>query len=210
MGKIRNVDFNKQISERVDRFLRKEMDEEESVIFLEELKTNPELEEYYLRQFNLMRGIKLTNIMEVMKTEEKIIQRKHLVVDFVSRYKYVAALAAMLICGVFIWDGSVTRNVGEEMYSSVVYRGGDAIDQLVADGNYKEAIDMVDEELKQEISFVDATAADAYNQKMNDLKYRKALIYLRMGKKHAAKTILKELRKLGDNRSNEVLKKLLW
>ena len=42
---------------------------------------------------------------------------------------------------------------------------------------------------------------------MNDLKYRKALIYLKMGKKRAAKTILKDL---NDDRSKDVLKKLLW
>ena len=42
---------------------------------------------------------------------------------------------------------------------------------------------------------------------MNDLKFQKAIIYLRMGKKSKAKAILKEI---NDERSREVLDKLLW
>ena len=71
MEEFENTTFNKEIAERVDRFLRKEMTEEESITFIEEVKSNPELKEYYQRQFNLMRGINFEQMGELMKTKEK-------------------------------------------------------------------------------------------------------------------------------------------
>ena len=213
-----NKAFNEEMSERVDRFLSKEMDDAESKAFMNEVKANPELKEYYIRQFNLMRGIKFNKMMGEMKAAEIELAKKEsgpviIKVDFVSRYKYVlrtVAVAAMLVAGVFIWDGSVTRNVGEQMYTTVkgIVRGGDKIDEMVEHGNYKDAISLIDEELVQEYELgEDPIAIAAYTQSMNDLKYRKAIIYLKMGKKHKAKTILKEL---DDDRSRDVLDKLLW
>lgn len=234
MDEIKNIPFNEEMSERVDRFIRKEMSESESKAFIEEVKTNPELKEYYQRQFNLMRGIQFQQLKELMREKEaeltnvstpwwkKIVggsgspvwgpahadQAGGTVVLKKFRYAYaVTAIAAAMVCGVFVWDNSVTRHVGTEELS-VVWKGGDPIDERIEAGEYQKAIELIDEELGKTYELGDdPNAIAAYTQAMNDLKYRKALVYLKMGKKRAAKSILKEL---NDTRSNEVLDKLLW
>lgn len=211
MEEFENIQFDAEISERVDRFLRKEMSKKESDAFISEIKINPELKECYQRQFNLMRGIKFQQMTELMKSKEKKLSR---VIQepkpLVYRYRYAlsaCAVAAAMICGVFVWDGTVTKNVGEQMYATVM-RGGDSIDTLVMVGKYEDAISQIDEELNKTYDLDDDPQVIAsYNKSMNDLKYRKALICLRMGKKRDAKIILKEL---GDPRSKDVLDKLLW
>ena len=112
-----------------------------------------------------------------------------------------------MLCGVFIWDGSVTRGVGDRMYSQVIRGGEDSIDKLVKEEKYAEALEAIDKELSVETQYVDSAAAAAHEQEMNALKYRKALIYLKMGKKHQAKKILKKLK---DPQSQKVLDELLW
>ena len=209
------ITFNDEMSERVDRFLRKEMSEAESKAFVEEVKTNPELKECYQRQFNLMRAIKfekMTELMEKKEAELSTVKPKPApsTASFFDRYKYVlstVAVAAAMVCGVFIWDGSVTKGVGDRMYSQVIRGGEDTIDKLVEEGKYVEALDAIDKQLSVEVEFVDSAAAAAYEQDMNALKYRKALVYLKMGKKHQAKKILKTL---NDPQSKKVLDELLW
>ena len=214
MEEIKNITFNDEMSERVDRFLRKEMSEAESRAFVEEVKTNPELKECYQRQFNLMRAIKFEKMAEIMKEKEAELSKVKTetsidLAAFFAKYKYVlstVAVAAAMVCGVFVWDGSVTKDVGDRMYSQVL-RGGDEIDQLVKEEKYTEALEAIDKELSVEIQYVDSAAAAAHEQEMNELKYRKALIYLKMGKKHQAKKILKKLK---DPQSQKVLDELLW
>ena len=211
-----NITFNDEMSERVDRFLRKEMSEAEAKAFVEEVKTNPELKECYQRQFNLMRAIKFEKMSEIMKEKEAELSKvetdtsSDVRAPFFVRYKYVlstVAVAAAMVCGVFVWDGSVTKDVGDRMYSQVIRGGEDSIDQLVKEEKYSEALDAIDKELAVGTEFVDSAAAAAHEQEMNALKYRKALIYLKMGKKHEAKKILKKLK---DPQSQKVLDELLW
>lgn len=215
MEEFENIQFDAEMSERVDRFLRKEMTKKESEAFIAEVKTNPELKECYQRQFNLMRGVKFQQMAELMKAKEKELSRVKpetapKTKPWVYRYRYAlsaCAVAVAMVCGVFVWDGNVTKSVGEQMYRQIM-RGGDSIDELVESGKYEEAIARIDEELDKTYDLGDDTQVIAsYNESMNDLKYRKALVYLKMGKKRDAKTILKELR---DQRSNDVLDKLLW
>lgn len=210
-----NIPFNEKMSERVDRFLRKEMSEAESMAFIEDVKKDPELKKCYQRQFNLMRAIKFEKMTELMKAKEEELSRVKTpsgvkLPDFFVRYRLVlstVAVAAALVLGVFVWDGSVTQKVGQDMYS-VVMRDGSEIDMFVEAGEYQKAIDLIDEELGKTYELGDDPEALAARiQDMNDLNYRKALIYLKMGKKRAAKTILKDL---NDDRSKEVLNKLLW
>ena len=215
MEEIKNITFNDEMSERVDRFLRKEMSEAESRAFAEEVKTNPELKECYQRQFNLMRAIKFEKMTEIMKEKEVELSTVKSEpgtdrVPFFVRYKYVlstVAVAAAMVCGLFIWDGSVTKEVGDRMYTQVIRGGEDSIDQLVKEEKYTEALEAIEKELSVETQYIDSAAAAAHEQEMNALKYRKALIYLKMGKKHEAKKILKKLK---DPQSQKVLDELLW
>lgn len=71
MEDIKNMPFNEEMSEMVDRFLRKEMSDTESKAFAEEVETNPELREYYQCQFSLMRGVKIHEMREVMRAKEE-------------------------------------------------------------------------------------------------------------------------------------------
>lgn len=216
MDEIKNIAFNDEISERVDRFLRREMSEAESKAFIEEVKTNSELKEYYLRQFNLMRGVKFHEMKELMKAKEMDLSTDRLggspisIGVFFHRYKYMlstVAVAAAMVIGVFIWDNNRTKAVGTEALS-VVWKSGDTIDNCIATGDFQKAIDLIDVELGKTYDLgEDSDALVAYTKAMNDLKYRKALVYLKMGKKRAAKAILKEL---NDSRSKEILDKLLW
>ena len=215
MEDIKNTPFNEEMSERVDRFLRKEMSDVESRAFAEEVKANPELREYYQRQFNLMRGIKIHEMRELMQTKEEKLATKKIAAtvlnaNFFARHRYdmtTVAVAAAMVLGVFVWDDNRTKSVGSDALA-VVWKGSDPIDDCIEKGDYQKAIDLIDEEhgMTYELGD-DPNAIAAYNQEMNNLKYRKALIYLKMGKKRAAKTILKEL---NDERSKEVLDKLLW
>ena len=207
MEEFDNTAFDKEIAERVDRFLRKEMSKEESIAFVEEVKSNPELKEYYQRQFNLMRGINFEQIREIMNAKENQAAAAHANPNGFIKLFAPIAVAASLVIGVFIWDGNRTTNVGDEMYSQVL-RDGNDIDELVNDHKYQEAIDEIDKLLDINYDLVDdPDVIAAYNQSMNDLKYKKALIYLKMGKKKKAKEILHEL---NDERSKQVLKQLLW
>ena len=210
MEDIKNTPFNEELSERVDRFLRKEMSDAESRAFAEEVKANPELREYYQRQFNLMRGIKIHEMRELMQEKEEKLSTNRHTGNFFVKYRYAIstfAVAAAMVLGVFVWDDSRTKSVGSDALA-VVWKGSDPIDDCIEKGDYQKAIDLIDEELGKTYELGDdPDAIAAYNQEMNNLKYRKALIYLKMGKKRAAKTILKEL---NDERSKEVLNKLLW
>ena len=207
MEEFDNTAFDKEIAERVDRFLRKEMSKEESIAFVEEVKSNPELKEYYQRQFNLMRGINFEQIREIMNAKENQAAAAHANPNGFIKLFAPIAVAASLVLGVFIWDGNRTTNVGDEMYSQVL-RDGNDIDELVNDHKYQEAIDEIDKLLDINYDLVDdPDVIAAYNQSMSDLKYKKALIYLKMGKKKKAKEILHEL---NDERSKQVLKQLLW
>lgn len=216
MEEFNNTPFNEEMSERVDRFLRKEMSDAESSAFINELKTNPELKECYQRQFNLMRSIKFKQMSEIMKAKEKELsyvkpKPDTTTVPFFTRYKYVlstVAVAAAMVCGVFIWDGSVTRSVGTQELTSVVWKGYDSIDELIKQEKYEEAIIEIDKELNYEYNLGDdPDALAAHEEDMNELRFKKALVYLAMGKKHKAKQILKQL---DNTQSKEVLDKLLW
>ena len=210
MEDIKNTSFNEEMSERVDRFLRKEMSDAESRAFAEEVKANPELREYYQRQFNLMRGIKIHEMRELMQAKEEKLSTSRHTMNFFVKYRYAIstfAVAAAMVLGVFVWDDSRTKSVGSDALA-VVWKGSDPIDDCIEKGDYQKAIDLIDEELGKTYELGDDPyAIAAYNQEMNNLKYRKALIYLKMSKNRAAKTILKEL---NDERSKEVLDKLLW
>lgn len=215
MEDIKNTPFNEEMSERVDRFLRKEMSDAESKDFAEEVKTNPELREYYQRQFSLMRGVKIHEMRELMRAkEEKLATNRSTTTvrasNFFARYRYImstVSVAAAMVLGVFVLDNSHTKSVGSDALA-VVWKGSDPIDDCIQKGEYQKAINLIDEELGKTYELGDdPEAVAAYTQEMNDLKYRKALVYLKMGKKRAAKAILK---KLDDDRSKEVLEKLLW
>lgn len=208
MEEFESTSFNKELAEQVDRFLRKEMSEEESLAFVEEVKSNPALREYYQRHFNLMRGINFEQMEKLMKSKEKELSNGR---NKTILFKTFASAAAAMFCIVLASDFFVSMHVGSVVLQqelAVVQKGDSDIDSLLLEGKYDIALEEIDKELgiKYELGD-DPEAIKAYEQSMNDLKYKKALIYLKQGKKMKAKAILKEL---DDERANQVLNQLLW
>ncbi|MBR4645523.1 MAG: hypothetical protein IKO75_00210 [Bacteroidales bacterium] len=208
MEEFESTSFNKELAEQVDRFLRKEMSEEESLAFVEEVKSNPALREYYQRHFNLMRGINFEQMEKLMKSKEKELSNGR---NKTILFKTISIAAAAMFCIVLASDFFVSMHVGSVVLQqelAVVQKGDSDIDSLLLEGKYDIALEEIDKELgiKYELGD-DPEAIKAYEQSMNDLKYKKALIYLKQGKKMKAKAILKEL---DDERANQVLNQLLW
>ena len=211
MEEFDKIYINEEKSERVDRFLRNELSRKEKEDFLKDLKIDKELMDCYQRQFQLMRGIRFNKALDAIKKKED--ELSYVKPDtarpvFQFRLAYASiAIAAALVGGLFIWDGNITRTVGSE-YIENTLRSAGAVSTLVAGEEYEKAIEEIDHQLsiQYEVSD-DPNEVIAYNNAMNDLKFQKAIIYLKMGKKSKAKAILKEI---NDERSREVLDKLLW
>ena len=191
-------------TEAIQRYIRKEMSQSESQALENEAKDDPILAYLLKVQTALSREVRLHSAAEMLKNRKASAR----VVDFTHILKSVTpiAVAACMVCGCMIWDHNVTVNVGNEAYSSVM-RGGSEIDNLILQEKYKEAIELIDQELSISYSIVGEEAIAAYNQEMNNLRYTKAVVLLKDGKKRQAKKILKQL---NDERSNELLDKLLW
>ena len=191
-------------TEAIQRYIRKEMSQSETQALENEAKDDPILAYLLKVQTALSREVRLHSAAEMLKNRKASAR----VVDFTHILKSVTpiAVAACMVCGCMIWDHNVTVNVGNEAYSSVM-RGGSEIDNLILQEKYKEAIELIDQELSISYSIVGEEAIAAYNQEMNNLRYTKAVILLKDGKKRQAKKILKQL---NDERSNELLDKLLW
>ena len=191
-------------TEAIQRYIRKEMTPSESQSLEDDAKEDPVLAYLLKVQTALSREVRLHGAAEMLKNK-KLGAR---VVDFTHVLKSVTpiAVAACMVCGCMIWDHKVTVDVGNEAYSSVM-RGGSEIDNLILQEKYKEAIEYIDMELSADYSIVGEEAIAAYHQEMDNLRYTKAVVLLKDGKKRQAKKILKEL---NDERSNELLDKLLW
>lgn len=191
-------------TEAIQRYIRKEMSQSETQALENEAKDDPILAYLLKVQTALSREVRLHSAAEMLKNRKASAK----VVDFTHILKSVTpiAVAACMVCGCIIWDHNVTVNVGNEAYSSVM-RGGSEIDNLILQEKYKEAIELIDQELSISYSIVGEEAIAAYNQEMNNLRYTKAVVLLKDGKKRQAKKILKQL---NDERSNELLDKLLW
>ena len=203
-------------TEAIQRYIRKEMSQSESQALENEAKDDPILAYLLKVQTALSREVRLHSAAEMLKNR-KVSAR---VVDFTHILKSVTpiAVAACMVCGCMIWDHNVTVNVGNEAYSSVM-RGSikgatetdllSSIDYHIAQKNYKKALELIDNELNAEVKceLSDEASVAMYNQDMDNLLYTKAVVLLKDGKKRQAKKILKQL---NDERSNELLDKLLW
>ena len=191
-------------TEAIERYIRKEMSESEAAAFENECAGNPVLAYSYRLQESLSREVRLHAAVEMLKNKKTGAK----VIDFTKILKSVTpvAVAACMVCGCMIWDHTVTVNVGNAAYESVM-RGGSELDSLVEAKDYKAAITLIDEQLNVDYEIDDPEAKAAWEEDMKDLQYQKAVILLKDGKKRQAKKILKEL---NDERSNELLDKLLW
>lgn len=191
-------------TEAIQRYIRKEMSQSDSQALENEANEDPVLAYLLKVQTALSREVRLHGAAEMLKNKKAGAR----VINFNKVLKSVTpiAVAACMVCGCMIWDHNVTVSVGNDAYSSIM-RGGSEIDDLILQERYQEAIERIDRELSISYSIVGEEAVAAYNQEMDNLRYTKAVILLKDGKKRQAKKILKQL---NDERSNELLDKLLW
>ena len=190
-------------TEAIQRYIRREMSQSESQALENEAKDDPILAYLLKLHTALSREVRLHGAAEMLKNKKASAR----VVDFTHILKSVTpiAVAACMVCGCMIWDHNVTVNVGNAAYESVM-RGGSELDALVNAKEYEAAIALIDEQLNVDYEIDDPEARAEWEEDMKDLKYDKAIL-LKDGKKRQAKKILKEL---NDDRSKELLDKLLW
>ena len=191
-------------TEAIERYIRKEMSASEAAAFEKECASDPVLAYSFKLQESLSREVRLHAAVDMLKNKKAGAK----VIDFTRILKSVTpvAVAACMVCGCMIWDHNVTVNVGNAAYESVM-RGGSELDALVNAKEYEAAIALIDEQLNVDYEIDDPEARAEWEEDMKDLKYDKAVILLKDGKKRQAKKILKEL---NDDRSKELLDKLLW
>ena len=191
-------------TEAIERYIRKEMSASEAAAFENECASNPVLAYSFRLQESLSREVRLHAAVDMLKKKKTGAR----VIDFTKILKSVTpvAVAACMVCGCMIWDHNVTVDVGNAAYESVM-RGGSELDSLVEAKDYKAAIALIDEQLNVDYKIDDPEAKAAWEEDMKDLKYQKAVILLKDGKKRQAKKILKAL---DDEPSRELLDKLLW
>ena len=191
-------------TEAIERYIRKEMSASEAAAFENECASNPVLAYSFRLQESLSREVRLHAAVDMLRNKKAGARA----IDFTKILKSVTpvAVAACMVCGCMIWDHTVTVNVGNAAYEGVM-RGGSELDSLVEAKDYKAAIALIDEQLNVDYKIDDPEAKAAWEEDMKDLKYQKAVILLKDGKKRQAKKILKAL---DDEPSRELLDKLLW
>ena len=191
-------------TEAIERYIRKEMSASEAAAFENECASNPVLAYSFRLQESLSREVRLHAAVDMLRNKKAGARA----IDFTKILKSVTpvAVAACMVCGCMIWDHTVTVNVGNAAYEGVM-RGGSELDSLVEAKDYKAAIALINEQLNVDYEIDDPEAKAAWEEDMKDLKYQKAVILLKDGKKRQAKKILKAL---DDEPSRELLDKLLW
>jgi hypothetical protein len=199
---------------KLHKLLRKEVRLNSALLFLKEK------EQFYQREQGrpaaALMGDNHKTIKEGPdgKMNDKVLNFRKYIKTFTA-----VAVAACMVGGVFIWDHSVTVGLGDELLDN--YRSGirgdrNALEQYIYDGDYDAALKLIDEELGVNVCYyvspdvdaeIDPEAAEARKQEIDNLNFTKAMILLKEGNKSKAKKILKDL---DNERSREVLDKLLW
>ena len=195
-------------TEAIQRYIRKEMSQSDSQALENEANEDPVLAYLLKVQTALSREVRLHGAAEMLKNKKAGAR----VINFNKVLKSVTpiAVAACMVCGCMIWDHNVTVNVGNEAFESVMrgsVKGSYSVDGLINEGKIEEALAEIDRQLNATYDISDPEALAAWNEDMSNLKYTRAVLLLKDGKKRQAKKILKQL---NDERSNELLDKLLW
>ena len=194
----------------IDKYILGKMSNEERLAFEKEIAQDDNLREEVTIQREIVQAIRMKAAKEHLQAVEREIQaneRRRKV--FAIRISSVA-IAACLVLGVFFHVDTVTtyRDCGMSIQSEIIAeqggaRGGEkhsdrAIDAMES-GNYELALNIIGEGETIEFTFADPNptlreqARLEYNIEQNDLKWFKAVTYMRMGKYIKAKRLLKEI-----------------
>jgi hypothetical protein len=212
----------------IDKYILGKMSNEERLAFEKEIAQDDNLREEVSVQREIIQAIRMKAAKEHLQAVERKIQanerrRKVFAIRITS-----VAIAACLVLGVFFHVDTVTayRDCGMSIQSEIIaerggVRGGEKYSDRVIDamesGNYELALNIIREGETIEFTFDDSNptlqeqARIEYNIEQNDLKWFKAITYMRMGKWIKAKRLLKEIAASDSyykTKAQEVLKKL--
>lgn len=194
----------------IDKYILGKMSNEERLAFEKEIAQDDNLREEVTIQREIVQAIRMKAAKEHLQAVEREIQaneRRRKV--FAIRISSVA-IVACLVLGVFFHVDTVTtyRDCGMSIQSEIIAerggaRGGekhsDRAIEAMESGNYELALNIIGEGETIEFTFADPNptlreqARLEYNIEQNDLKWFKAVTYMRMGKYIKAKRLLKEI-----------------
>lgn len=212
----------------IDRYILGKMSNEERLTFEKEMAQDDNLREEVAVQREIIQAIRMKAAKDHLQAVEREIQAKE------RRRKVFAirissvAIAACLVLGVFFHVDRVTtyRDCSMSIQSEIFaerggVRGGekhsDRAIETMENGNYELALNIIGEGETIEFMFNDPNptlreqARLEYDIEQNDLKWFKAVTYMRMGKWIKAKRLLKEIAESDSyykTKAQEVLKKL--
>lgn len=211
---------------RVEDYIEGKMSDKDRLTFEKELEINAELKEAVELHRAIVRAIRMKAAKEHLQRVEREIQIKERrrKIFAISRYISIGAIAACIIVGIFIHFDTASdyRQCGADIQlitSSV--RGGDSYAdralEAIESGHYDLALTIIEE--GEKVTFVCEDihpelveqARQEYIQGQDDLRWYKAVTYMRMGKYFKAKRLLKQIATSDSyykTVAQEVLKKL--
>lgn len=174
--------------ERIDNYVMSKMSAEERNSFEQEIANDAELQAEVALHRDVVRAIRMKAAKEHLQKVERQIRAEERRRKVFKRLAPVIALAACLVVGVFVdYDNrgdykdyaanieiTPSRAAGYEV-NEVIYK--------IAENNYTEAMAVIDEAAKMELSVND----------QQELEWYKAVTYMRMGKWIKARKLLNQI-----------------
>ncbi len=210
--------MSKDNSERMDRFFRNKMSEEEESIFLQDLNNDKELLEEAQLTALMIEGLKEWHANEETEIIEEVLASKKKRAKIIRLVRWSMSIAAMfiLIVGATIWwnsrlDTESLFNKYYTPYSVQTMRGGDAdvekeLANLFNQVGTSEDMTPVIEELQKIYNSINSEYE--YRQHSDDIAWYLALAYLKGEKPEKAKELLKSLAEKNYEKANRSAKKL--
>lgn len=205
------METKQQMDERIDRYLSGQMTGNEKAHFESQMTSDPLLQEEVDLHARIVKSIKAKNAKKLLQEREKNIRharhRKKILVRTLSGF----AAAACIAFGVIHFQGVVAyQSYGERSYATIdisASRGGSQTDSLlqvaykqIGRGDYIQSHESLDEAiaLLQKEQFNLSTEEGQYlhqlnRQQIDDARWLKAISYMKQGKRHRAKIVLKEI-----------------
>lgn len=205
------MEAKQHIDEMLDRYLSGQMTDKQRSDFELQIASDPQLQAEVKLHARIIDTIKAKNAKKLLQKREAQIQqdirRKRV---FVRTLSSIAAAACMVL-GIIHFNGvSAYKSYGDQYYAAMdilAARGGDNVDlrlqkayELIGSADYDLAHENIDAAivLLQNEQFDLATEEGRYfeelnRQKADDAEWLKAIAYMKQGKRHKARVILRRI-----------------
>ena len=209
------------MEDRIDNYILGRMSNEERQAFEKEISVNTELQEKVALHRDIVRAMRIERDKEYLQSLERDIKVQEMTErrrrTFTMRISSIA-VAACLVLGVFVHFDTQSDyrqyGLGIEL---AVSRGGNYADKVVnaiSEDNYDIALEIIEEaeSIDYYIDDPDPVILEQlileYKIEQDDLKWYKAVTYMRMGKYYKAKKLLKQIAASDSHRKVEAQKAL--